>query len=105
LLQQSAKKNTGNLILYDGIFFQILEGPEAEIMALIEKIKKDPRHTSFQIVWTSDIKKRTFDLWSMRYIDYEKLGPAEQNFLQQIPQSANGNVPDLEVLKILAEAD
>ncbi len=51
LLQKSRKNNssievTGLLISYQGLFIQYLEGEDATVDDLYEKIRTDPRHRS-----------------------------------------------------------
>lgn len=98
------RKITGSLIFQDGIFFQILEGDEKDVLALLEKIKKDDRHQELQIAWTATVENRKFDMWSMRYVDYERLDVHEQEYLRKITQKSSALKPNEEVVKILAAA-
>lgn len=100
----ATRQITGSLIFQDGIFFQVLEGDEREVLELVEKIKKDDRHKEFQIAWTTEVENRRFDMWSMRYVDYERLNQKEQEYLKNISRTMSNQEPNVEVLKILAAA-
>ncbi len=72
LLKVSRKNNaklgiTGMLLFHDGLFLQILEGPEAEVMALYEKIKLNPKHRACRILAKVEVKNREFGQWAMGY--------------------------------------
>jgi hypothetical protein len=56
---------TGLLLYHDGNFMQALEGPEAEVRALIERIKRDPRHTGMILMVRQYIAERSFPDWAM----------------------------------------
>ncbi len=56
---------TGMLLSYDGWFLQALEGAPAAIAAVYGKIRQDPRHEQFKIIFHEDVKGRAFDGWSM----------------------------------------
>ncbi|WP_300584170.1 BLUF domain-containing protein [Marivita sp.] len=54
------------LLLFDGdSFVQVLEGPKDKVMALYEKIERDPRHTRFTTLMEREIPQRDFGQWSM----------------------------------------
>ncbi|WP_406858339.1 BLUF domain-containing protein [Alsobacter sp. KACC 23698] len=56
---------TGFLICASSWFCQVLEGPEAHVMELLERIEDDPRHHCFQILQTQCTRDREFPSWSM----------------------------------------
>ena len=58
---------TGCLLLHNNEFIQILEGDKKIIKDLIEKIKKDVRHSHVMVLAESEIEKRVFEQWSMAY--------------------------------------
>jgi len=64
---------TGCLLYQDGLFMQMLEGAEATISGLFERIKTDPRHHSVQIVMQSKAHRRIFTGWSMVLRDLRDL--------------------------------
>jgi hypothetical protein len=56
---------TGALVLADGRFAQVLEGPREEVAALMGRIAIDRRHTSVRVVSTSFVSERRFPNWGM----------------------------------------
>ena len=60
---------TGLLVLRDGFFLQLLEGHETAVRSLVEKIKKDSRHTGFTVLAEVPGGERIFTQWSMGYLD------------------------------------
>jgi class 3 adenylate cyclase len=64
---------TGVLLCLSGIFFQILEGEEAKIDRLYEKILADPRHTDILCLkMETDVRERMFPKWSMETINLDE---------------------------------
>ena len=71
IIEISAKNNAENglsgfLIYLDGRFFQLLEGPEQAVDALLAKLAEDHRHTSIKIVTRDPLDERTFPNWKMK---------------------------------------
>lgn len=60
---------TGMLLYRGGQFLQVLEGPETEVLALCQKIQRDPRHNKLRIVLDGPLKARAFGSWSMGFRD------------------------------------
>ena len=95
--QISARNNrsvgiTGVLISVHDYFFQVLEGEEAEIAKVVERIRRDPRHKDMHILKAeSEITERQFPKWSMRTIRLAGSGDvilqAIRDMLQNIAQS------------------
>lgn len=56
---------TGLLLYGNEHFFQLLEGPAATLDALVDRIKRDPRHTGMIVLARNPIPARSFDGWSM----------------------------------------
>lgn len=72
LLQQCLKNNsargvTGMLLYGEDTFLQALEGDDAVIDALIEKIARDPRHAKIQLLHRRPIEQRQYADWSMGF--------------------------------------
>ena len=61
----SANGITGCLIVQDGCFMQMLEGQRDAVLALVDKIKADPRHSGARIVIEGAAKRRVFAEWGM----------------------------------------
>jgi hypothetical protein len=73
ILQASHHNNpaldiTGMLYLSGGVFVQLLEGPEAAVMALYLKIRQDPRHQRCTLLFAEVCSNRLFHDWSMAYL-------------------------------------
>jgi hypothetical protein len=56
---------TGLLACGGGLFFQILEGPDAAIGALLSKLQADPRHAHLRVLQDITIDRRDFAGWPM----------------------------------------
>lgn len=75
----SARRNnqansiTGILVHGGGLFMQVLEGPENEVLRQYVKILDDPRHNQAQILYISPANNRIFEKWSMAGIDGDPL--------------------------------
>lgn len=59
---------TGALVLYDDWFAQVLEGPEAAVMGLYDKIKRDPRHDRVVVDQSQTVEGRLFGNWAMALV-------------------------------------
>lgn len=64
---------TGMLLYRDGYFIQVLEGEEAAVVELFEKISQDDRHHHVLEVSREVIDNRSFGDWSMGYTNLEEL--------------------------------
>lgn len=72
LLAQSRGKNdrldvSGILVYEDGVFLQVLEGPDEAVLGLRETIECDPRHHGFRQLHLAAIEGREFGDWSMAF--------------------------------------
>jgi len=57
------------LLVFNGThFLQIIEGSESAIEDLIERLRKDPRHTGFEIRDRRKVDARSFPDWSMELV-------------------------------------
>jgi len=56
---------TGLLIFNGTHFLQIVEGAEAAIDQLVERLRRDPRHSGFEVRDEWRIEQRSFPDWSM----------------------------------------
>lgn len=79
LLEVSRERNaargvTGMLLYTDATFFQVLEGEEADVVALFDHISRDPRHGRMVTIARESIPVRSFGSWSM---GFREIGPAE----------------------------
>jgi hypothetical protein len=72
LLQKARDNNkqknvTGILLYAQQRFIQVLEGEQAVVQALFERIADDPRHRKVTVVLEGDHEQRMFDRWSMGF--------------------------------------
>ncbi|MEO8324810.1 MAG: phosphate-starvation-inducible PsiE family protein [Nitrospirota bacterium] len=58
---------TGMLLYGNKTFIQILEGEEGVVDELVNTIKRDPRHTNFQILKKKPIEQHEYADWSMGF--------------------------------------
>lgn len=70
LLYRARERNqrmgiTGVLFYSEGLFVQCLEGGDAEVDALFERIAADPRHEDVVVLQAIETGERHFDQWSM----------------------------------------
>lgn len=56
---------TGALLITDNYFVQALEGEEAAVRALYERIGRDPRHEDLMLVDEKAVDHRVFSRWAM----------------------------------------
>ncbi|MCE2745566.1 MAG: BLUF domain-containing protein [Burkholderiales bacterium] len=69
----SATGITGVLVHGGGMFMQVLEGPEQNVLRTYVKILDDKRHTDSRLIQISPIKDRLFDNWTMGIVEAEPL--------------------------------
>ena len=69
----SASSITGILIHGGGLFMQVLEGQEQDVIRKYVKILDDPRHSGAQILYISPANNRIFEKWSMGGIESDPL--------------------------------
>ena len=63
----AAHQITGLLLCSEGQFLQLLEGPEAAVLALYATIRRDRRHEQVQLVRQGAIAHRSFAAWRMGF--------------------------------------
>ena len=67
----TAKGLTGLLLYANGRFMQVLEGPEAEVLNAMEKIRNDLRHKNIDTLRLEKKAQRDFSDWSMGFVNLE----------------------------------
>lgn len=70
LCAQAASRNaresiTGALLCAGNCFLQVIEGPDAAILGLVDRLQRDERHTDLSIIVDEGIRRRDFARWSM----------------------------------------
>ena len=57
------------LLLFDGSrFLQIVEGSEDAIDSLVARLRRDPRHSAFEVRDERLVERRSFSDWSMELL-------------------------------------
>ena len=56
---------TGALICRGDIYLQLLEGPEAQVIRTLERIKRDDRHVEIKLHVAETVSERMFADWAM----------------------------------------
>ncbi len=58
---------TGLLMVHENDIMQVLEGPEAHVKELADKIRRDPRHKNMDIIYEKSVASAEFTKWSMGF--------------------------------------
>jgi hypothetical protein len=67
--EQNALDGITGLLVFNGThFLQIVEGSASAIEDLIDRLRKDPRHTGFEIRDRRQVDARSFPDWSMELV-------------------------------------
>lgn len=86
---------TGLLVFNGTRFLQVIEGSEAAVNDLVERLRRDPRHTGFEIRDERKIDRRSFPDWSMELVRVEGTYlDAKATIEQTIPDGIDDNVRD-----------
>ncbi len=59
---------TGVLVFVEGAFLQVLEGEKNDVLELMARIDRDPRHQAVKVFYEQDVDERAFDAWNMAYL-------------------------------------
>jgi hypothetical protein len=64
-----ARGITGVLVFGNGVFFQLIEGPAAQIQKLIATLHRDPRHYDVvSLDWSEERRERLYPNWEMERV-------------------------------------
>jgi hypothetical protein len=66
-INNAARGVTGMLLYIEGNFFQVLEGEEADVMAIYDRICLDDRHGRVTQIIREPVFERDFPDWTMGY--------------------------------------
>lgn len=86
--QANDKVGVRGILLYDkGSFLQVLEGEEAVVRRLYEKICADPRHGKATLLWAGQVDEPEFGEWSMGFVSERRFRlaslPGYDDYLSQ----------------------
>ena len=86
---------TGLLIFNGTRFLQIIEGAPNAIDELVERLRRDPRHTGFEIRDERTIAQRSFPDWSMELVRvHSSYFEAKDSIRDQLPSTIPEPVRD-----------
>lgn len=75
---------SGLMFLYHGCFVQVLEGPEAEVRALYERLASDPRHKHLLTLVDRAVPEREFPDWAMALAEVTEADLAARPEVRQL---------------------
>ncbi len=94
-------QNITGLLIFDGMrFCQQLEGERKPVMALLERIRQDTRHTNVEVLHHAPLAERRFRRFSLGYTtvdDADVLGQLEQLDGQAAMDFFAGLLPTLDL--------
>ncbi len=95
ILQTSRQNNalhgiTGVLVFGGGVFMQVLEGPERNVLRTYLKITEDARHSDCRLIHITPTEERLFDQWTMGIIDSD---PLEFQHISELRSCRTESVP------------
>ena len=65
----NARNDVTGFLVFNGIhFLQLIEGGEEVIDDLVERVRKDPRHTGFEIRDRQKVERRSFPGWPLEVV-------------------------------------
>ena len=76
----SAAGITGMLLYRAGRFLQAIEGDEAALTKLFERIAADPRHTGIRVLDRGETERPEFPDWSMGFEQLDEAAPPPEGF-------------------------
>ena len=86
---------TGLLIFNGTHFLQIIEGMPAAIDDLVERLRRDPRHSGLEIRDEQMIEQRSFPDWSMELVRVSaSYFEARDTVIDRLPEATAADVRD-----------
>lgn len=80
---------TGLLLFYEGVFLQVLEGPMAGVTSLMERIRRDKRHSGLTVLESGVIADRAFATSAMHFIAARNLSAGEKQAFSELRQAVS----------------
>ena len=69
---------TGLMLFYEGVFLQVLEGPQSGVVSLLEKIRRDRRHANLVVLESGPVAERSFAQSAMHFVAARNLSAGEK---------------------------
>jgi hypothetical protein len=86
---------TGLLIFNGTHFLQVIEGAPNAIDDLVEKLRRDPRHSGFEIRDEHEAEERTFPAWSMELVKVSaSYFEARETVIDRLPKDMAAQLRD-----------
>ena len=68
-LNLNALDGVTGILMFDGVrFLQLIEGAEDAVDNLVERLRRDPRHSDFEVRDERFVESRSFPDWSMNLV-------------------------------------
>ncbi len=78
---------TGLMLFYEGVFLQMLEGPAAGVSSLMERLRRDRRHSDLIVLEAGPADERLFPDTPMRFVSARNLSPGEKQAFSDLRQA------------------
>ena len=90
-LQLNALEGITGLLVFNGThFLQIIEGAQSAIGDLVERLRRDPRHSGFEIRDQHQVEARSFPDWSMELVRVSaSYFPARETIVERLPETVH----------------
>jgi len=75
---------TGLMLFYEGVFLQVLEGPAAGIASLMERLRRDRRHSGLVVLEQGHAAERSFAGTPMHFIAARNLSAGEKHAFSEL---------------------
>lgn len=86
---------TGLLIFNGTHFLQVIEGMEDAVDSLVDNLRRDSRHTGFEMRDTSFVEERSFPDWSMELVRIEaSYFQARESVEDRLPETIAPQIRD-----------
>ena len=96
---------TGLLVYGGEVFFQWLEGPKSNVVALMHNIRRDRRHnTVVELAVNEEVRERVFPTWDMELVQPDDIREVLQDAIRDAKAAVNAKALR-ELLQRVEEAD
>ena len=96
---------TGLLVYGSDVFFQWLEGPKESVVALMNNIRRDTRHTTVvELTVNEEVRERVFPTWDMELVQPDDIREVLQDALRDAKAAVNAKALR-ELLQRVEEAE